>query len=142
MVNSPNLDENGEVIVGSGTIPLRFMQLPYLPCISRFEGEDHPLKIVVNNIPINRVRDISNLNRYFKSQNDQAEPKKSKPVPSMKYAGISLKSFGRHPPAGAKHLFSQWVGPSRHAANNMVHVVPKHRLPYWRSVHEFFNPGD
>ena len=142
MVNAPNLDENGEVIVGSGIVPLRFMQLPYLPCLSRFDSEDHPLKINVNNIAINRVKDITNMNRFFKQCNARVEPKKNKPVPTMKYAGITKKTFDKHPLPTTKHLYTHWVGSSRHAANNMVHVVPKRRLPYWESVHEFFNPEE
>ena len=142
VINRPNLDENGDEIAESGMFPLRFMQLPYLPCISRFESEDHPLKITVKNISINRVKDITNLNRFFKQHNARVEPKTSKDVPSMKYAGITSKTFDRTPPRDTKHLYSHWVGASKHSANKMVHVLPKRRLPFWRKVHEFFNPKE
>ena len=121
---------------------MRFMQLPYLPCISRFNGEDHRLKVTASNNEIDRTKDISELNRFFLTQNAQVMPQKSKLPPSMKYAGIKKKTFGKTPGLETAHIFGHWVGASKHSSNNMVHIFPKRRLPYWRDVHNFFDPNE
>ena len=93
-------------------------------------------------IEIDRTKDISELNRFFLNHNAQITPSKKKVTPSMKYAGISKKTFAKNPGVNTLHIYTHWAGTSKHSSANMVHILPRRRLPYWRAVHDFFDPND
>ena len=106
-----------------GNIKVRFLDLPFLPAISKFPND-------VYEIEKDRTREIMDLNVYFMTLN-QGDAR----VPFTHYEGISNEEFNQDGyPENNVHRGEGWVGP----LNDAVRFSLASKLNIWEEILAYF----
>ena len=137
----PKVDIGGTGDLKPGTLNIRYIGIPYPPAFTRLGNESHPIKN-----DLNRVDDIANINRYFRSLNRAASLiiNSSRQIPTLQYLGLNGSKF-THKPTGNTHAFSSWYHKNKdypkitlRVTREVVHLKDTVKLIAWKAIHNYF----
>ena len=123
-----DFDSLAEELGKGDQICVNFMELPYIPKVSRFVKDRHPVPDKRN-----RTVDIADLNRHLRSFQTTC-PHKHNFYPSLAREGISKDPF-EHVPINNRHEPDDWV---ERPLEKGIHLTNQIKTIIWGTVLSFF----